>query len=372
MLILMWEFANAAFSTYVSQEPLKNDRPITYESRDPNGSLLTGLKGKKLQTKVCSRLPLMDMCLSILILMQAFALWELVYIAQSFQGRRKTIFEDIDRKGGSTWSQILEICLGTVNDVNVRISQYLQPQPAPATQPIQDIPSLPRLSAPLKDGNIFSASPSPRTTGASIGAAVGSIAKAHGHSADGPQALKFVGKAKSKILNPDQQKALSSEGLWAKARGLTLQIVESPLGWPFREDFRRRMAVIVLGSPYGDVGTIVDAVDSLTRLSVCSLAEDPYGNVSRDVPEIIRSFTTVIATLEGFKQSLGLHWTDVEKKQDSPEVDVILSALKGGLNELIAAFEDYSVDLRLSQSDMRMARNAATPPHERMVEMKQK
>ena len=52
LLIMMWEVSNAAFSIYVAQEPLKNDRPITYESRDPNGSLLTGLNGKKLHTRV--------------------------------------------------------------------------------------------------------------------------------------------------------------------------------------------------------------------------------------------------------------------------------------------------------------------------------
>jgi nucleoporin NDC1 len=52
LLTLLWELGNAAFSVYVAQEPLKNERPITYESRDPNGSLLTGLRGKKLQTRV--------------------------------------------------------------------------------------------------------------------------------------------------------------------------------------------------------------------------------------------------------------------------------------------------------------------------------
>ena len=52
LLIMLWEVGNAAFSVYVAQAPLKNDRPITYESKDPNGSLLTGLKGKKLQTRV--------------------------------------------------------------------------------------------------------------------------------------------------------------------------------------------------------------------------------------------------------------------------------------------------------------------------------
>ena len=52
LLTMLWEVANALFSSYVAQEPLKNERPITHESKDPNGSLLTGLKGKKLQTRV--------------------------------------------------------------------------------------------------------------------------------------------------------------------------------------------------------------------------------------------------------------------------------------------------------------------------------
>lgn len=51
-LTMLWETGNALFSIYVAQAPLKNERPVTYESKDPNGSLLTGLKGKKLQTRV--------------------------------------------------------------------------------------------------------------------------------------------------------------------------------------------------------------------------------------------------------------------------------------------------------------------------------
>lgn len=52
MLIMLWEIANLALSTYLAQEPLKLERPITYESRDPNGSLITGLKGKKMLARV--------------------------------------------------------------------------------------------------------------------------------------------------------------------------------------------------------------------------------------------------------------------------------------------------------------------------------
>jgi nucleoporin NDC1 len=63
LLLMMWEISNAAFSAYVAQEPLKNERPITYESRDPNGSLLTGLNGKKLHTRVS--LMLYGKCISI-------------------------------------------------------------------------------------------------------------------------------------------------------------------------------------------------------------------------------------------------------------------------------------------------------------------
>jgi nucleoporin NDC1 len=63
ILISLWEVGNAVFSAYVTQEPLKNERPITYESRDPNGSLLTGLRGKKLQTRV-SKLPHIFTCLA--------------------------------------------------------------------------------------------------------------------------------------------------------------------------------------------------------------------------------------------------------------------------------------------------------------------
>ncbi len=121
------------------------------------------------------------------------------------------------------------------------------------------------------------------------------------------------------------------------------------------------MAAIVLGQPYGDVGVIVDAIDALTRFAVCSLKEDNYGNVQRDVKLIIRTFTTTVTKLEGFKKSIGIHWTDIERKQESPETDTILVALKSRLEKLIEAFGDYSEDLRLSQSEMRMAREAATP-----------
>lgn len=53
LLVTLWEFANALFGAYVAQEPLKKEQPFTSHSKDPNGSLLNGLKGKKEVMRVC-------------------------------------------------------------------------------------------------------------------------------------------------------------------------------------------------------------------------------------------------------------------------------------------------------------------------------
>lgn len=264
------------------------------------------------------------------------------------------------------------MCLGIINGINTRIAEYEAPPLSPATSAqTQDDPGLPRLAPPLKEDNIYSASQAPRSRGALIAHTVGSIAKSHGRSPSDSPASKLIDQARS-ALAMDKGKISSASGISTQVNKYILQFLQSPMGWPFRQEYRRKMASVVLGSPYGDVGIIVDAVDSLSRFSVCSLKEDPYGNVQRDVPNIIRTFTATIGRLEGFKRSLGVHWTDIEKKQESPEVEIILSTLKRGLQELIATFGDYSEDLRLSQREMREAREAATPAAAKVVEIKEK
>lgn len=48
----VWSSGNTAFSVFMVREPLKDGNPLTSESKDPNGSLLNGLKSKKLSIKV--------------------------------------------------------------------------------------------------------------------------------------------------------------------------------------------------------------------------------------------------------------------------------------------------------------------------------
>lgn len=52
MLLFLWLAGSRMFSMFLVRPPLKNGNPLTSESRDPNGSLLNGLKSKKLPIKV--------------------------------------------------------------------------------------------------------------------------------------------------------------------------------------------------------------------------------------------------------------------------------------------------------------------------------
>lgn len=53
LLLLIWESSNTLFSAFVAQEPLRKGQLLSDESRDPNGTLLNGLKSKREVPKVC-------------------------------------------------------------------------------------------------------------------------------------------------------------------------------------------------------------------------------------------------------------------------------------------------------------------------------
>ncbi|RKF57603.1 Nucleoporin NDC1 [Golovinomyces cichoracearum] len=350
LLIFLWEVSSAAFSLYTAEQPLKDGRTITQKSRDPIGSLLIGLKSRKLQTKV-------------------FAFWELFYITHNLKSYRKSIFDDIDRVGGSSWSQVRDACIDVITDVLTRIDNYESPSISIANIS-ETIPSLPRLSEPLKEGldlpgDIFNAVSPPSSPMRGVARAVGKFAKSKGQSSPtgpSPKTKKLIQAAENMILNEKQKQALTKSNFSTTLKRWGLIFLQSHLGWPFRQEYRRVMATIVLGTPYGEVGLIVDAIESLARLAVCSLTEDQFGNVQRDIKVIIVTFTTTIMKLENFRNSVGLHWTDVMAVQESPETDQILNSLKFGLKNVVDAFEKYSENLGLSQRELRIAKELTSPP----------
>lgn len=375
LLVLCWQTANLFFSIFIGKEPLKRGQPLTGESKDPNGSLITGLKAKKEIVK-------------------AFAFWELGLISLRLPERRKAIFNEIDRDNGSTWSQVLAAAMDVIKSVNTRIESSRTPapgaKPASGDAPQPVLQTLPRLTDAPKNENIFAASPKATSRHDKFGEALGATAKAYGQSPDWtPKARARVrqvfDQASTAMLSPERKQKLlaSSEDLKLLTGGpsttykaenlnpMVGQVLRSPFGKFVQQTYARRASSIVLGTPHSSVTLIVDAVDSLTRLLIASLAEDQYGKVQADVPSVVRLFTQTITTLEVFVHQGGLdaHWTDVSFPPSSnpkaqaearkiPEVELVLNTLKSGLGDLLTSFEPYLKDIGLVGKDLRLAKEA--------------
>ncbi|KAK4162184.1 nucleoporin NDC1 [Cladorrhinum sp. PSN259] len=348
LLSLSWSIANAAFSLFLVKNPLKNNQPLSSESKDSNGSLLNGLKQKKLSIK-------------------CFAMWELAYIARDFPERRKAIYEDLDRKNGPMWSQVYEICLQTLKTIETNIDSYNAPAPAPSstTQSYASVVKKERTTAAPRDSPIFAPSPSPKKGAfrSTVEKTISNVATSPGKEpVFSPAAKQILGSTKDQLLRA-QTELTGSDDTTGLIREYATKLIKSPLGRIFRQEYSRRLTQAVLGQPYAEPSLYMNASYALSGLAVKSLNEDKYGNVQRDVAAIIRGITSVINKLEAFKATLGVHWTDVEFSSESEtkckEVDEILVALKDSLGELLDAFGPYARDLRLSLGDVRVAREAA-------------
>ncbi|KAJ5099077.1 nuclear envelope protein [Penicillium argentinense] len=370
LLVSLWQTTNVFFSVFIGKEPLKRGQPLTIDAKDPNGSLITGLKTKKEMPK-------------------AFAFWELSLISQRQPERRKTIFNEIDREGGSSWSQVVASLTDVIKAIPARISAFSAPPPEQAPQPT--LQPLPRLTEALKTDSVFAVTPKTTSRQDKFGQAFGSTARSYGQSPDWTPAARArarhaIDQASTAMLSPERKKKLldTSKELKMLMNGppvtykpenvhpVIASILRTPVGQFFCQPYARRASNIVLDGPSSSLTLIVDAVDALTRLLVASLAEDQYGRVQADVAPVIRLFTETIMAVEEFVHGGGLHahWTDVSfppssnpeaqvKAREIPNVDLVLDTLKSGLRDLLEAFKPYLRDIGVEGKDLRLAKEAA-------------
>ncbi|MCJ1392234.1 hypothetical protein MMC18_005101 [Xylographa bjoerkii] len=358
MLLCIWEFSNAAFSAYVAQEPLKNGQPLTTDSRDPNGSLLNGLRSKK-------EIP------------KTFAFWELLYITQRYTIRKNSIFSEIDRAGGATWAQVLNTSLATIQVITSRIIDFEHPRtsaPQAAQQPQQKVERLPRIVPPIKYGNVISSPSEPTGSREILESTISSMARSHGQSAPisspiSPRAKRAIVYARDKLLTTDQINAINPAGLKSLLSNYVNQFLSTPIiGAPFRQTFERRICRVVLGSPYSQLNITVSAIDSVANLALASLREDQFGTVNKDLPLIIRTFANAIQSVERIIQQMPIHWTDTEFQERGgegrriEEVEVILLHLRVYLRQLLQDFGPYALDLGLGQGELKACRDIVGIP----------
>ncbi|MCJ1448888.1 MAG: hypothetical protein MMC23_009407 [Stictis urceolatum] len=352
MLVLLWDLSNAAFDTYLAQQPLKKGKPLTDGSKDPNGRLIDGLNSRKE-------------------LVRTFAFWELLTISLGFEERRKGIFADIDREGSSSWNQILKISLGTIENIHNRITDVKKPPPEMTLPGGKNTVAqeLPRLSAPLQEGIIFSPAPNPKSRGERYSSRAASVAKYYGESPLEESPLqKLAVSTRDKILTERQRNALKPESMFKQASSVVGTILQTPIGVPFRQTFAFRSRAKVFGTPTNDLEVMLYAVDAITYFAASSLTDDQYGTVHKTIPLIIRTLVNTTGSINRFLSESPVHWSDVEFSETNrlgknvPGIDELLRHLKSSLEYLIVSFEDYATDLGLGSIEIREARKAAGLP----------
>lgn len=373
MLIFLWEISNTIFTLYVAEPPLKKGNPLTSEikdnagSKDPNGSLLNGLKSKK-------ELP------------KTFAFWELYLICTDFAARRKSIFTEVDRNTGSTWTQISTACLDEIEAIRTRIRESQDPVEGRAKMAAEELSrkqqehlighpqtapiGLPRIANQgVKEGEVFAKQSSSLTQN------IGNIARSIGQSPNSRNSLspkRALEWGTDRVLSKEQQAQLSKQTLSAETNGYMLKLLQTPLGEPLRQTFSRLANAVVFGVPRSNRVNITHAIRALASLVLASLDEDDYGQAAKDVPAIIRSYTSAIAEITRFVQVLEPSWTDVEfdarKSRDVAEIRELLAELRGLLERMLLAFGEYATSLGLSRKEVREAKEAVGKGGSEMVQ----
>ncbi|KAH6639458.1 nucleoporin protein Ndc1-Nup [Boeremia exigua] len=348
LLVLLWEFVNKAFDLYIAQEPLKYNKPITGDSKDPNGTLLNGLKSNKEATK-------------------AMAFWELALITDAFSDRRKTIYAEMERKRAPTFQQVADFCLAEIKLLIDRLNVGLDPayQTAAASAAPEPRPSVnlvPQISQPLKDDKqVVALPPKPSTKWEQFEATTSGIAKSHSSPGNSQQA--YGREAINKGMKKAQEGAQQAEAVASTA---STKILSSPFGYFFSHSLPRRAKLVVLGAPYSRISLICNAITALANLATFSIAEDSIGRFHESVPAIIRTFTQAINKIDAYMATLQVHWSDTDtlskfeaEQKKVPEVDLVRKCLQTGLQNVLSSFEKYLGGMGMSMLEITDAKKAA-------------
>jgi nucleoporin NDC1 len=288
-------------------------------------------------------------------------------ITERFRERRKAIYNDLDRKKGPTHKQVTDVCLAELSAIVRRIvSTTAATWPSDQDKVKQSLGPLqlvPRISEPLKEGQITGPATLPETRLQRVEVLTGQIARTHSspQNARNSQAKALLKKGQDKA----SQGVSEAVSVWENYKDA---LARSPVGWFICPSLRRAANATVLGEPYSRQAIISNAITALTNLSVSSLKEDDHGRYQNEIPDILRIFTRAIKAIEQYKESLQVHWADVEtlalpeaERKKIPEVDQVTSALRDGLGRILGAFNEYLASLGMTPTEIQEAKLLVAP-----------
>ena len=269
----------------------------------------------------------------------------------------------------------MTLCLGNILAISNRIAESQNPSSQSTPHPQQvTIERLPQISqTQLRHDNVFLNPPAPTNRREQFESKAGAIAKYYNEPSQSPKPVDFLKKkslrageyvesARQHLLTQEQQQTYSKSGLLTQYNDYLIRFLRSPVGYPFRETFKRRVTTIVLGAPYGELDQILSSITTLTALAKASINEDRYGNVAKDVPLLLRAFVSTISSVEGFVARFPVHWTDVEFQESDrrvEEIALIVDSLRGALKDIVSSFGQYAAELGLGKEEIETARKIA-------------
>lgn len=285
-------------------------------------------------------------------------------ITERFSHRRQSIYQEDERRNGPTWKQVVDVCLGEIRDINSRIKDQ-QPPELQANGEGEKKPAsvqlVPRISSPLKDGKITEPIPPAGTRLQKFETFASDLARVHSSpgNAANAQARKLLDSGTS-TLNQGMQ---SSVGFFGQHVSTVLQ---SFLGTMFQNSSSRIANVVISGSPYSRAGLINCAIQALTRLAVLSLKEDSLGQFHKEIPEVIRVFSTTIKNTEDYLKRLSLSLAELDllgasngTTNQANSVSCVVDALKDGLEKILNSFAEYLPNMNISRNELREAKELA-------------
>ena len=265
----------------------------------------------------------------------------------------------------------MQTSLMAIQAIQTRVTEFQKPPSAlNPSQQNTNVESLPRLAPNLRQGQIFLAPSAPSTPMRKIESTIGSFAKSLGQSPPSrsmtpiglasPGVKKLGNLAGQKLLTqrPSQQSERNPTSMKETFNTYLKSFIRSPLGYPFRQPFARRVNAVAFGTAqgYSDVFVIINAIEALNVLAIASLKEDPYGKVANDIGGIMKAYIQVLGTLYQLMDGMGVHWTDIEGRRASEDVDLVCTKLKEGLASMVEAFEPYASDFYIENKVIQTAK----------------
>ncbi|KAK5076439.1 hypothetical protein LTR64_006081 [Lithohypha guttulata] len=339
-LSLTWQIDLALFKRFMMQQPIRNGVPLSTLSKDPNGTLLQGLKTTNQTVKT-------------------FAFWELHLIATKYPERRKAIFADIERPSQPPmFLQMLTAGLDVVKAMESRMKELVSSPPLPSTNaqggplPDENLQHLPRIlpnPTPAKV-SIYQQPASATTLPQRAGNFISYEAKQIGSSPDAWQPPVEKGKQLAIEYSSPARETLHSR---------IDQAQQSPIGRYLLTSPRRLILSAILGTPTATPTLTLHAINSITTLLVESLHEDEYGRAIHSVPSTVQTFMNSILAIAGFvhKHTNGTT-LGIEGDNELGEVDAIFKALKSNLEKLLDRFQGFVAGDGLSIRDLNEAQKA--------------